>query len=202
MRSWCGIRFSWIQPWKMAVNRSTSTASGSAAKSFTLSCRASMVVVSGGGAPGSGLLRLLLRRLLLGLLRLHPAVAGVSRLDEELRLFDLLVRLLRRRIDQRRGVGGGEEGGELAADEAVVEQLGVVEPGAELAHDLVRVVRKVGVLDVDQRARRAQHRPVGQVAGNLRRAAALERELRLEHLALRRGKAELGGAHHLSGALA
>src|SRR6187399_34356 len=114
MSSWCGTRFSWIQRWKMGGNASSTTVAGSTAKSFTLSCWACISWLPVAGS-GSRLLRRFLRggRLLARLQLLHLAVAGVRRLDEQLRLLDLLVRLLAARLLGRRLVRAEQEGGEL-----------------------------------------------------------------------------------------
>ena len=125
----------------------------------------------------------------------------MRRLDEELRLFDALVRRLEGRPLERLFVGVEEVVRELRPGERIVEETGVVEARLELADDLRGVVADVDVLDLGHRLRRLQHRAQRLGRGRLR-LAALEVVERLERDALARRQTELDQRHHLAGAFA
>src|SRR5690349_21107549 len=117
MSRWPGMRPSWIHRWKIGMNADRST-DASRANTFTLICWA----ITGR----------LLRRRRRGHARRDALIARMRRLDEELRLLDLPVRLLAPGRLQRLLVGVQQHRGELGPRERVVEDLRVVVARAEL----------------------------------------------------------------------
>src|SRR3954471_20996965 len=170
----------WIQRWKTGMNSSNVTASGRSAKNLTTTLFRSK------------------RRSLPQDLQLQAA--AVSRLDEQLRFLDETVRGVGRRVLQRVFHGVEEVLGELRAGEGVPKELRLHVALAELADDLRERVHHLGLVQ-DELLGGGRHR-AQRLPGGLGVVARLERQLRLEGLALRGGQAEVDRRDDLAGALA
>src|SRR5262245_47528222 len=131
----------------------------------------------------------------------QAGLAGVGRIDEEVRLLDEPAALVGVEPRRARLVAEEEELRELPAREAVPEEPGVEEALPELLHHPRRVLPHVQVLRADQRAGGHEHGLVGAAVGSVE-VARLQREAGLERLRLRLGDLHLEERDHLAGALA